>query len=99
MSGAISELNTKRKPKAKRELVVFDPANHVRKDWDDRQIEAELERRARGYGGILRQYLCSAAAVISRQRLRITELERDRDSLLDEVDDVREAVAELAEDI
>lgn len=59
------------KPKPKRELSVFDPAEYVRKDWDDRQIEAELERRARGYNGLLRQYLCSAAAVIARQRSEI----------------------------
>ena len=81
-----------RKSKETRKLNEFDPANYVRKDWDDRQIEAELERRARGYGGILRQYLCSAAAMINRQRSEVDELRA-------EVDDMREAVAELAEDI
>lgn len=65
----------KKKPnvraKVKRELRTFDPAKYVRKDWDDRHIEAELERRARGYSGIFRQVLCSAAAVIDRQRFEI----------------------------
>lgn len=61
----------KRAPKPKRELVEFNPTHYIRGDWDDRHIEAELERRARGYSGIFRQLLCSAANVIDRQRHEI----------------------------
>jgi len=81
MSGSISESNTKRKPKMKRELKEFIPADYVRPDWDDHYIEFELKRRARGYNGPLRQFLCSGAAVIARQRKQIEELKDDLDNL------------------
>jgi len=73
----------------------FVPADYVRKDWDDHHIEFELKRRARGYSGLLRQLLCSAAAVIVRQRLRIAELEQEVKDVQEAADDEARAQSEL----
>lgn len=43
---------------------VFSAAAHVRKDWSVEDVMDRLEDRAKGYNGILRQLLCTAAAML-----------------------------------
>ncbi len=43
---------------------VFKAADYVRQDWSPEDVAALLERRARGYNGILRDRLCTAAAML-----------------------------------
>ena len=46
----------------------FTPADYVRNDWTTGDLADLLEVRARGYNGLLREFLCTAAA-----RLRVYE--------------------------
>jgi hypothetical protein len=43
---------------------VFNAEAYVRKDWTPTDVTEHLEDRARGYNGILRQLLCTAAAML-----------------------------------
>lgn len=42
----------------------FDAADHIRKDWNYALTAEFLENRARGYNGLLRQILCTAAHML-----------------------------------
>jgi hypothetical protein len=50
--------------KKRSERQVFDAADYVRPDWNAEDVIYLLERRARGYNGLLRQILCTAAAML-----------------------------------
>lgn len=65
----------------------FVAEDHVRADWDAEFLIEELERRARGYTGLLREVLCTAADILRDQRKQVDVL----------VDDIR-VQGELAED-
>ncbi len=50
----------------------FKASDYVRQDWGPADLIAQLYSRARGYNGILRQLLCTAAALIKHQTTVIT---------------------------
>jgi hypothetical protein len=43
---------------------VFSASEHIREDWTPGHLIEMLESRARGYNGILRAVLCTAAAML-----------------------------------
>lgn len=47
---------------------MFKPSDHIRSDWDSDHLIESLEKRARGYSGLLREVLCSAAEQIRRDQ-------------------------------
>lgn len=51
---------------------VFSAAAHIREDWLPEDLIDLLESRARGYNGILRQVLCTAAATLRQQEVALT---------------------------
>lgn len=48
----------------KKKLRPFTPSDYVRKDWTPEEAIESLEVRARGYNGLLREILCTAAAML-----------------------------------
>ncbi len=55
--------------RAKRKIIPirrqeFDAADHIREDWNYALVAEFLEARARGYNGLLRQILCTAAHML-----------------------------------
>ena len=51
---------------------MFNPGEYVRHNWSNIQVAEQLEDRARGYSGTLREVLCTAARIL---RERMTEAE------------------------
>lgn len=78
----------------------FDPAEHIRADWGIDHVTDMLERRAAGYGGLLRELFCTTAAMIREQRkgmLALATLAEDHANALSEQEDEAQVQAEHAE--
>jgi hypothetical protein len=61
---------------------TFSAADHVDPDLDIQDLADSLERRARGYNGLLRQLLCTAAAQLRALRQEADTTIKQRDELL-----------------
>ncbi len=59
------------------ERRTFEASDHVRADWTGADCVYLLERRARGYDGLLRNVLCTSAALLSRSETLLKQAEAD----------------------
>lgn len=59
-----SDPMTRQERRRKFELKPFSADDHVRTDWSVEDMIEFLETRALGYNGLLRQILCTAAAML-----------------------------------
>ena len=82
---------TRYRKKQKAERKIWTAAALVRTDWSAEQCIEDLERRARGYSGMLCELLCTSA-----QRLRDAQLEIN--NLHEEIDHMAEELNAVAED-
>ncbi len=70
-------------------LKPFDPADYVRPDWTDVDMIEALERRARGYSGLFREVLCTAAALLRKHRSALVAMAALADDQGDYIDELR----------
>ncbi len=67
MSGPVTRKERRKAFGGKRQAApryVFTPSAYVRPDWNPEDLIEVMEDRARGYNGVLRQVLCTAAAMV-----------------------------------
>ncbi len=70
---------------------VFSAEAHVREDWLPEDLIERLEDRAKGYNGILRQILCTAASILRQQEVALAGY---RAAYQIDEDEVKEVAAE-----
>ena len=72
------------KPRKAAPRREFDAEDYVRTDWSTLDLADFLEKRARGYNGQLREYLCTAAARLRTYRSQAADYDQAKRELTDE---------------
>lgn len=76
---------------------IFSAAAHVREIWTPEDLAEMLVNRAKGYDGVLRELLCTAAAKITEQQALIDQYKSAYEVDAEEFDEVVESMRETGE--